>query len=47
MQDAGDINMDDEVDKFCISWFTIRVAIVGTSAVVKAWNVHRIPSKGM
>ena len=47
MQDAGDINMDDEVDKFCILLFTIRVAIVGTSAVVKAWNTHRIPFKCM
>ena len=45
MQEAGDINMDDPIDQFCTSWFTIRVANIGTIAVVKAWNAHCIPSE--
>ena len=45
MEEVGDINMDDPAHKFCTSWFTIRVANVGTTAAVKSWNEHRIPSK--
>ena len=45
MEEVGDINMDDPTHKFCTSWFTVRVANVGTSAAVKSWNEHRIPSK--
>ena len=29
--------------KFCVSWFTIRVAHVGTTLAVNAWNEHSIP----
>jgi hypothetical protein len=29
--------------KFCVSWFSIRVASVGVSLAVQAWNEHPIP----
>ena len=45
LEEVGDINMNDPVHKYCTSWFTIRVANVGTSAAVKSWNEHCIPSK--
>lgn len=44
LQEAGDINMDCPHEKYCISWFTVRVCAVGASMVVNAWN-HR-PSSG-
>ena len=35
--------MDDDLDKFCVSWFTIKVAAVGIELSVAAWNKHPIP----
>ena len=43
MEARGDINMDCLHEKFCISWFTIRVCSVGTTLAVQAWNHHPIP----
>ena len=43
MVEQGDFDMDVEAHKFCVSWFTLRVANVGTSLVVRSWNEHRIP----
>ena len=45
MQESGDIDLDCDHQRFCISWFTIRVATVGTALAVEAWNNHPIPGK--
>lgn len=37
--------MDNPTHKFCVSWFNVRVANVGTSMAVRSWNEHPIPSK--
>ena len=43
MEENGVIDMDSPVHKFCVSWFTIKVANAGNSLVVKSWNEHCIP----
>ena len=45
MQKSGDIDLDLPHHKFCISWFTLRVANVGTKLAVQSWNEHVIPGK--
>ena len=42
LEGAGDINMDCSHTKHCVSWFTIHVAIVGTTIAVQSWNNHPI-----
>lgn len=42
MEENNEINMEDEHIKFCVSWFTMRVANVGTGLFVKAWNTRYI-----
>ena len=37
------INMDDDITKFCISWFVSRVADTGIKQVIDSWNNHPIP----
>ena len=43
LEENGEINVDDPYRKFCILWFTIHVAIVGTTLAVQAWNDHPVP----
>ena len=43
MEKEGDFDGDVDTHKFCISWFSLQVANVGTTLAVKAWNEHRIP----
>lgn len=43
LEEAGDINMDCPYNQYCVSWFAIRVANVGTTIAVNAWNHHPIP----
>ncbi len=43
LQERGTINLDCPHQKFCISWFTIRVTHVGTTLAVQSWNDHPIP----
>ena len=43
MEKEGDFDIDAETHKFCVSWFALHVANVGTTLAVKAWNEHRIP----
>ena len=45
LEERGEINMDDDHIKYCVSWFTIRVANIGTTMTVSAWNEHSIPGK--
>ena len=42
LQENGDIDLDSPQHKFGISWFTIRVAAVGTTLAVQSWNAHPI-----
>jgi len=45
LEEAGDVDMACPHMQFCVSWFTIRVANVGTTIAVEAWNNHPIPGK--
>lgn len=47
MLEHGDFSVDDVLDKFCVSWFTIKVAAVGIDRFVAAWNEHPIPGMCM
>ena len=43
MCENGDINIDDELSKACISWFSVHIASAGAKLFVDAWNNHSIP----
>ena len=43
MQARDEIDLDSPIHTFCISWYTQRVAHVGTSMAVHSWNAHPIP----
>jgi hypothetical protein len=43
LEENEEINMECSHEKFCVSWFSIRVASVGASIAVQAWNEHPIP----
>ena len=45
MEENDEINMENNHIKFCVSWFTMRVANIGTRLFVSSWNEHRIPGK--
>lgn len=45
MEENDEIDMDNDHVKFCVSWFCIQVANVGTKSFVSSWNEHRIPGK--
>lgn len=43
MENNGEIDMDNEVVKFCVSWIAIRVIQDATETFIASWNNHRIP----
>ena len=43
MMENRDFSLDDDLDKFCVSWFAIKVAAVGIAVFVASWNEHPIP----
>ena len=43
MLENGDFNLDDDMDKYCVSWYAINVAAVGIELFVTSWNEHPIP----
>ena len=43
MMESGDFSLDNDCDKFCVSWFAIKVAAVGIELFVASWNEHPIP----
>ena len=43
MEGNEEINMMNEVDKFCVSWITINVVRPAIMNFILAWNSHRIP----
>ena len=42
MEESGEIDLENDHVKFCVSWFTMHVAHIGTTLFVAAWNEHRI-----
>ena len=45
MEQRDELNLNCDHERFCISWYTMRVAHVGTTSFVRAWNEHRIPGQ--
>jgi hypothetical protein len=45
MEEQNEFNLDCPHEKFCVSWFTIRVASVGTRLTIESWNEHPIPGQ--
>ena len=43
MENNEDINMGDDVTRFCVSWVTMWVMRGAIKQFVQAWNCHRIP----
>ena len=43
--EEGQIDMNNEVHKYCVSWLSIRVCSVGARLTVNAWNDHPVPGK--
>ena len=43
IMENNEINMGDDLTKFCVSWVTIKVIEVAIQTFVQAWNSHRIP----
>ena len=46
MEARDDISLLSPLHKYCISWFTLRVASAGCAIAVRSWNNHSIPTKG-
>ena len=45
MEERGLISMNDAMIKYCVSWFAIRVANVGTKIAVDSWNQYTLRGK--
>ena len=45
MREGGDFSLDDDHERFCVSWFSIEVAAVGIQLFVSSWSEHPIPGK--
>ena len=43
MEGNEEIDMTDDVVKYCVSWTTINVVKPAIANFVTAWNAHRIP----
>jgi len=43
MEENNLLDMDNEMQKICVSQYTIRVSYIGTSLAVDVWNHHHIP----
>ena len=41
------INMDGDMNKFGVSWYTSRVEDIGTKQVISSWNNHAITILGI
>ena len=38
-------DMENETDKFCVSWVSCQAAFYGLQVCIKSWNNHPIPGK--
>jgi hypothetical protein len=45
MVDREIINIDDDIQKFCVSNLCLTLAELGINQVVSSWNAHRVPGK--
>ena len=43
MENASDTNMGNNLHKYCVSWFSIRVLTIGVKLFIQSWNSHPIP----
>ena len=43
MSESSELNMDDEIHKYCSSWFSINISNVGLKLFVNSWNAHSLP----
>ena len=43
MMENEDFSLDNDVHKYCVSWFAINVAAAGVQVFVSSWNEHPIP----
>ena len=45
MTENDELNMSDEVVKFCTSFICCRVVYAGIKRFIDSWNLHPIPGK--
>ena len=45
MVNDDQLNMEDDIVKFSVSYFTTKVAAVGIKQVFDSWNKHTIPGE--
>lgn len=45
MESSGEIDMSQDVTKFCVSWTTINTVQITVQNFIHAWNNHRIPGR--
>ena len=45
MESSGEIDMSQDVTKFCVSWTTINTVQIAVQNFIHAWNNHRIPGR--